>query len=164
MCTTATKHSMDPACLVSIPGCCWCRCNDVGMFSSHTLSLPINHQLNVTAHPSVFFFWPCASLFNHNLLSCNGHFQQDKAPRQTAKVISTWFHEHDNELWTSVASSVTKCESSGTRGMWQNRSFSAWMCHPQIWRNHVNVDHNLNGMYTKTCGIHVTSHRELRLF
>ena len=30
--------------------------------------------------------------------SSNGYIQYDNAPCQKAKVISNWFHEHDNEL------------------------------------------------------------------
>ena len=47
---------------------------------------------------SEYCCWLCAWLYGHNSPSSNGCFQQDNAPGHKAKVISSWFHEHDNEF------------------------------------------------------------------
>ena len=64
-----------------------------GMFS---WLIPINHRLNATAylsivadrvHPFMATMYP----------SSNGNFQHDNAAGHKAKVVSNWFHKHDNE-------------------------------------------------------------------
>ena len=86
-----------------------------GMFSWHTLGLliPINHHLNATAylsivadhvHPFMATMYP----------SSNGYFQHDNAPCHKAKVVSNWFHEHDNEFnvlqWPSQSPDLNPIE------------------------------------------------------
>ena len=79
------------------------------MFSWHILGplIPVNHCLNsidylsiVANHVHPFM----ATMYS----SSNGYFQHDNSPCHNAKVISNWFHEHDNEFnvlqWPSTGS------------------------------------------------------------
>ncbi|KAJ8417767.1 hypothetical protein AAFF_G00226100 [Aldrovandia affinis] len=94
-------ESMHPSCLVSMVQAggggggvmVW------GMFSWHTLGplIPIEHCLNATAYLSLVA--DCVHPFMVTVCpSSNGYFQQDNAPCHKAHVISSWFHEHDNEF------------------------------------------------------------------
>ena len=94
----AWSESMDPTCLVPTHQAGGGGSMVWGMFSWHTLGtlLLINNRLNATAylsivadhvHPFMATMYP----------SSNGYFQHDNAPCPKAKVISNWFHKHDNE-------------------------------------------------------------------
>jgi len=77
----------------------WWWCNDVGMFSWHTLGplVPIGHFLIATAYLSIVsdHVHPFMATMSP---SSDGYFQQDNASCHKAGIISNWFLDHDNEL------------------------------------------------------------------
>ena len=101
-----------------------------GMCTWNTLGplIPISHGLS--AMPIwLLFLTICIPLWPH-LSSSNGYFQHDNLACHKAKVVSNWFHEHENEIRElrchPRAPTVTRSEST--------RTLAAWMCSQQICR------------------------------
>jgi len=91
----------------------WWWCNAVrDVFLAHFRPLvPIGHCLNATAYLSIVYDHAhpfIATMYPYS----DGHFQQDNAPCDKARIISDWFIEHDNEFtvlkWPPQSTDLTK--------------------------------------------------------